>query len=165
MGHLLCSKLVLAFVLNFYDVTLQRYFSHPSLVIPNLTRNTKTGTANRWGGKGGKNWKTTNSKPPGPIIMVAQSRAGSCEVRSYLLHSSLAGVRLDCVFLHTNLSKLYENAGPSPFCRAKPACFDFSSSNFTLQGPHITEHWTGWTSPCTPQPSPLHTPKSSIEQQ
>jgi hypothetical protein len=39
MGHW-CSKLVLVAsrnspgVLNFYNVTLQRYFSHPSLVIP-----------------------------------------------------------------------------------------------------------------------------------
>jgi hypothetical protein len=36
----------------------------------------------------------------------------------------------------TSLSKLCKNAGPKPFCCAKPACFDFTSSNFNLQG-HI----------------------------
>jgi hypothetical protein len=34
----------------------------------------------------------------------------------------------------TSLSILYENAGPKPFCRAKPACFEFSLANFLLQG-------------------------------
>jgi hypothetical protein len=41
-------------------VTLQKYFSHPSVVIyffSNLTHKTETGTANRW--------ETTNSNPPG----------------------------------------------------------------------------------------------------
>jgi hypothetical protein len=28
---------------------------------------------------------------------------------------------------------LYKNAGPKPFCWAKRACIDFSSSNFNLQ--------------------------------
>ncbi len=34
----------------------------------------------------------------------------------------------------TSLSILCKNAGPKPLCWAKPACFDFSSSNFLLQG-------------------------------
>jgi hypothetical protein len=40
-------------------VNLQKSFSHPSLVIYFFA-----GTAN---------WGTTNSKPPGPIIMMTQS--------------------------------------------------------------------------------------------
>jgi hypothetical protein len=49
-------------------VTLQKYFLHPSLVLyffGNPTHKTETWTANRWG--------TTNSKPPGQIIMIGQS--------------------------------------------------------------------------------------------
>jgi hypothetical protein len=34
----------------------------------------------------------------------------------------------------TSLSILCENAGPKPFCRANPACFEFSLANFLLQG-------------------------------
>jgi hypothetical protein len=44
---------------------LRKYFSHPSLVIyffRNPINQTETRTANRWG--------TTNSKPPGPIIIM-----------------------------------------------------------------------------------------------
>jgi hypothetical protein len=41
-------------------LTLQKYFSHPSLVIYFFF----AGTAN---------WGTINSKPPGPIIMMSQS--------------------------------------------------------------------------------------------
>jgi hypothetical protein len=36
----------------------------------------------------------------------------------------------------TSLRKQWKNAGSKLFCRAKPACLDFSSSNFNLQG-HI----------------------------
>jgi len=36
----------------------------------------------------------------------------------------------------TSLSKLCKYAGLKPFCGAKPACCDFSSSNFYVQG-HI----------------------------
>ncbi len=53
-------------------MTLQKCFSHPSLVIHfffNLTHKSKTGTANRW--------ETTNSKPLEPIIMIGQSERGS----------------------------------------------------------------------------------------
>jgi hypothetical protein len=46
-------------------VALQKYFSHPSLVIYSFATppiKTEIGTANRWG--------TTDSKPHGPIIMM-----------------------------------------------------------------------------------------------
>jgi hypothetical protein len=43
--------------------SLQEYFSHPSLFFYFFP--TTTGTANRW--------ETTNSKTPGPIIMVGQT--------------------------------------------------------------------------------------------
>jgi hypothetical protein len=47
----------------------KKYFSHPSLVIfifCNSTHKIETGIANRWG--------TTNSKPPGPIVMMEPIR-------------------------------------------------------------------------------------------
>ncbi len=74
-------------------VALQKCFLHSSLVlffffIP--THKIKTGTANRW--------ETINSKPPGPITMIGQSETQGAAVRAYLLHSSLASVRLCCVF-------------------------------------------------------------------
>jgi hypothetical protein len=50
-------------------VTLQIYFPHPIwgiILFCNPTHKTETRTANRWG--------TTNSKPPGPIIMMGQSK-------------------------------------------------------------------------------------------
>jgi hypothetical protein len=94
---------------------------HPGyLLLSNSTHKTKTLFANRW--------KTTNSKAPGPIIMIANPKQG-VSIRSYLLHSSLAGVRLCCVFYQP--AKLCKNGEPKPFCGA---CFDFSSSNFNLQG-------------------------------
>jgi hypothetical protein len=49
-------------------VTLQKCFSHPSLVIycfATQPRKLNLGTANRWG--------TTNSKPHGPIVMMGRS--------------------------------------------------------------------------------------------
>ncbi len=49
-------------------VTLRKYFSHPSFsYVPlcNPTHKTETGIVNRRG--------TTNSKPPGRIIMMSQS--------------------------------------------------------------------------------------------
>jgi hypothetical protein len=56
-------------------------------------------------------WEATNSKPPGPIIMIGQSeiKQGTA-VRS---HSFLAyvGFAVPC----TSLSKLLKNAGPKPF--------------------------------------------------
>jgi hypothetical protein len=68
---------------------LQKYFSHPSLVIYffcNPTHDTQTEIANRW--------KTTNSKTSGRIIMIGQSKT---ETRSRIifitLFSSLASAQ------------------------------------------------------------------------
>jgi hypothetical protein len=81
------------------------------LLFSNPTHKTKTWTANTW--------ETTNSNPHGPIKLSSQLTTG---------------VRLCCAFyqpqqtVQTFCAKLYSYA--------KPACFDFSSSNFYLQG-HI----------------------------
>jgi len=67
------------------NLTLQKYFSHPSLVIYllfcNFTHKTETGTANRWGG-------TTNSKPAGPITTMGRSETLliSSLIRTLLRH-------------------------------------------------------------------------------
>jgi hypothetical protein len=66
---------------------LQKYFSHPSLVIYFLFRNpthyTKTRTANRW--------ETTNSKPSGRIVMIDQLKIrSSSQINAFsspLLHT------------------------------------------------------------------------------
>jgi hypothetical protein len=56
--------------------------------------------------------------------------------RSYLLHSSLAGAQL-FVAPFTSLRKLSTDAGAQSLnSSSKPACFNFSSSDFRLQG-HI----------------------------
>jgi hypothetical protein len=68
-------------------VILQKYFSHPSLVIyffPKPTHKTKTETANRW--------ETTNGKAPGPIIIGLANQKQGAAVRSDLSHSSMACV-------------------------------------------------------------------------
>ncbi len=59
----------------------------------NPTHKTKTGTSNRW--------QMTNSKPPGPTIMIGESIYGAA-VTLYSLHSSLAGVRLCLAFYQTH---------------------------------------------------------------
>jgi hypothetical protein len=62
------------------NVTLQKYFSHPSLVLL-FSNHTKTRTANRW--------EITNSKAPGRIITICQSETGSsCQIISITLFSS-----------------------------------------------------------------------------
>ncbi len=85
----------------------KNYFSHPSfgyLLFSNLTHKTKIKNANMW--------ETTNSKPPGPIIMVAWSEtrkqqqsvaAGVSQIIS-VWTLSLAGVSLCCAV--SSLSKL-----------------------------------------------------------
>jgi hypothetical protein len=60
----------------------------------NLTQNTKTGTANRCGGRPGRLLIANHLDQSLWLPNLEQGAA----VRSYLLHSSLAGVRLDCVF-------------------------------------------------------------------
>ncbi len=67
---------------------------------------------------------STNSKPPGPIIMLGQSKT---EVRSYLLLSPPVSVCICCVF--------YQPLQTEQICRSKSAYFDFSSSH-NVQG-HI----------------------------
>jgi hypothetical protein len=72
-------------------MTLQEYFSHPSLVVYfcNATDKIETGTTNKWG--------TTNSKPPGPIIMMGQSETlSSSQVKFITLFS--AGAQRCCAF-------------------------------------------------------------------
>ncbi len=79
--------------------------------------------------------ETINNKPSGPIIMIYQSDLESTVVvvvRSYLLHASLAQHR--CAFAYQPQPSAQTNAGRSktntiPFCWAKPAHFDFSSSS------------------------------------
>jgi hypothetical protein len=97
-------------------------FSHPSLVIYNLATppiKLKLGPANRRA--------TTNSKPPGPIIMMTQSET---------LSSSQSDHHIYCTLLwrcRAMRIELCYYAEPKPFCWAKPARFDFSSSNCNLQ--------------------------------
>ncbi len=90
--------------------------SLPYVLFCNPTRKTETATANRWG--------TTNSKPPGPIIICRANQKHWAAVRSYLLHSFLQ--------VHTRgNASIY--AEPKPFSWAKPAHVGFSSSNVTVQ--------------------------------
>jgi hypothetical protein len=96
----------------------KKNFLHPRLVISffsNLTHKTKTGTANRW--------ETTNNNPPGPTKLSSQSSVG---------------VRLCCAFYQPHH---FSKVGPKPFCWAKLACFDFSSSNFHLFGHILSTSW------------------------
>jgi hypothetical protein len=41
----------------------------------------------------------------------------------------------------TSLSKLCKNAGLKPFCWAKPACCNFTSFDFNLQGHILSTYW------------------------
>ncbi len=93
--HLRASPVVLQYG------TLQKYISHPGLVMYSSfatpPMKTKTGTANRW--------QTTDSKPPGPGIMMGQSEtlssshiifitlfsAGCCTVNQPLQRAQLRG--------------------------------------------------------------------------
>jgi len=89
-------------------VTLQKYFPHPSwgiILFCNPTHKTETRTANRWG--------TTNSKPPGPIIMMGQSQTPTT---SQIVFIRLFSVRAQCccVFLPATV-KLRNYAEPKPF--------------------------------------------------
>ncbi len=60
-------------------VHMQKYSSHSSLIMyffPTPFHKTKTGSAN-W-------WETSNSKPPGLIIMIGQSGTGSCSQITFI---------------------------------------------------------------------------------
>jgi hypothetical protein len=64
-------------------VTLQKCFVHRSLVIhffPTPAITTKRGTANRY--------EITNSRPPGPIIMISHSETGARKIFSGKKHST-----------------------------------------------------------------------------
>jgi hypothetical protein len=56
----------------------------------NPTHKTKIGTANRW--------DATTNKPAGQLLLLVNLKEGAA-VRWYLLHSSLAGVRLCGAFV------------------------------------------------------------------
>jgi hypothetical protein len=96
-------------------ITLQKYFSHPSFsylpFFPSPPIKLKPGLQ-----KGGR-------------LVIATHLDQS----NYLANQEQV---LGFAVPFTSLSKLCKNAGPKPFCWAKLACFDFSSSNFYLQG-HI----------------------------
>ncbi len=91
----------------------------------NPTHKTKTGTANRW--------ETANSKSPGAIIMISQwERKQGPAVRSYLLYSSLASVRLYCAF-HQPQQTVQKWWGKT-ILLSQTGIVDFPSSNFNLEG-------------------------------
>jgi hypothetical protein len=74
---------------------------------------------------------TTNSKPPGPIIVIDQSEILSrSQVQFILLHSFLEVH--NCVAPFTSHSKLREFGAEKSISRAKPAHFDFFTMNFTV---------------------------------
>ncbi len=77
--------------------------------------------------------------------MIDESETG-CSVHIIILwHSSVAGVRLCCAF-YTGLSELCKNVGWKWFHCSKPACFDFSSSNFNFQSHILGMTWlSGWS--------------------
>jgi len=63
--------------------------------------------------------------------MISQSEIGSSNQIILIILWQVLGFTMPFTSL-----KLCKNAWLKPFCRAKPACFDFSLSNFHLQG-HI----------------------------
>jgi hypothetical protein len=104
-------------------VTLQRYFTSKFSYIffCKPTHKIETGTANSWG--------STNSKPPAPIITLGQSETlSSSEIIFIKLFSP--GAQHCCAFHQPQQTAHYDE--PKPFSSAKPAYFDFSSSNFAV---------------------------------
>ncbi len=93
------------------------FYKHPSLVIyffATPADKTETESVNRWG-------RSTNSKPPGQIIMIGQLETLiRSEVRSYLVHS----------FLQVHSSR---QPPQTIFLIQTGIYFDFSSSNFNVQ--------------------------------
>jgi hypothetical protein len=105
-------------------VTLQKYFSCPKFYFfPTPPIKLKLVLL-----RGGE---TTNSNPAGPVLMTGKSenREQQSDHIYYTLLWQVSGFAVP----FTSLSKLCKNAGPKPFCRAKPTCLNFSSSNFNLQ--------------------------------
>jgi len=121
LGTIGGGKLQSPVVLDTWPCNMVFTFKFNYLLFCNPTDKTKTETANRWG--------STNSKPPGSIIMMGQSEK-VIRVRSYLLHS----------FLHVQSSgepctshyTLHTYAEAKPMSWAKPAHFEFFSSNCTV---------------------------------
>jgi hypothetical protein len=104
-------------------LTLHNSFSHPSfsyLLSCNSMHKTQVEIPNRW--------ETTNSKTPGPIIMIRLPSAQLC-----------------CTIYQPQQTNCAQMLGrPNPFCCwAKLACFDTSSSSFNVQSSHIEHRW-GW---------------------
>jgi hypothetical protein len=132
-------------------VALQKYFSHPSLVIffsptPSIKLNLRL---------------QMDSNPPGRINPVpyqqlvlsfavpftslsnktnTQSTAVSKLCCAFSPTSNQYPINSWCYVLlrfavpFTSLSIMCKNAGPKPFCLDKGACFDFSLFNFLSQG-------------------------------
>jgi hypothetical protein len=90
---------------HFLEV-LQKCFSHPSLVISffsNPSHKITAGIANRW--------ETTNSKPPGRIIMIDQSETWSSSEIIFITLFSSRGVRLCCAYVFVSLSTVAKLLG------------------------------------------------------
>jgi hypothetical protein len=89
----------------------------------------------------GKRLGTTNSKPPGPINHydggIQKHRRA---VRSYLLHSFLQ--------VHTFARPFTKPLQTVQLCGAKPAYFDFLSSNFNVHDPVLSPAWDGLEHTC-----------------
>ncbi len=99
------------------------------LLFCNPSHKSETGIANRWG--------TSNSKPPGPIIMMGRSESlSSSEI--ILLHTCRPLVQLLGLVSHY---KLCHYAEPRLFFSPKPAYFDFSSSNATGRVTYWAHSW------------------------
>jgi hypothetical protein len=72
-------------------MTLQKYLSHPRfsyLLYFNSTNKTETAST----------WETTNSKPPGPIVMIGQSETGSSNQIIFITLFSSSCTALLCLF-------------------------------------------------------------------
>ncbi len=91
------------------------------------THETERGTANRWG--------TTNSKPPGPNIMIDQSKTGSS---SRIIFITLFSSRCTALLCFLPASANWANTQEKTHFPElnKPAYVDFSSSKFIVHG-HI----------------------------
>jgi hypothetical protein len=94
-------------------VPLQKYFSHSSSVIYFFScpaHKIETGTAKN-------SWR---------VLIVTQMHQSNYVANQQQVFGST-------VPLTGLMSKLCKNAGPKPFCVAKPVCFDFSSFNFNFE--------------------------------
>jgi hypothetical protein len=104
---------------------MQKYFSHPSfsyLLICNPTHKTETWTANKWG--------LLVANHLDQSLWWADQKHWSI-VRSYLLHSLLQLHRVAVPFARHG--KMCLMMSQKNALETKPACFEFSSSNCTVQ--------------------------------